>query len=126
MFSSLQQTESEYYTDEIVKGMIVFHYPPLRFLKYQKPPLLGHWGPFQMLSAGTDTSSGTMEWALSLLLNNPQVLKKAQQEIDAYGGQSRLINDSDLGMLPYLHAIINETVRICPVTPILVPVAHYC
>ncbi|XP_027157205.1 isoflavone 2'-hydroxylase-like [Coffea eugenioides] len=95
---SLQQTESEYYTDEIVKGMIV-----------------------QMLSAGTDTSSGTMEWALSLLLNNPQVLKKAQQEIDAYAGQSRLINDSDLGQLPYLRAIINETLRICPVAPILVP-----
>ncbi|XP_027155086.1 cytochrome P450 81D11-like [Coffea eugenioides] len=74
-----------------------------------------------MLSAGTDTSSGTMEWALSLLLNNPQVLKKAQQEIDAYAGQSRLINDSDLGQLPYLRAIINETLRICPVAPILVP-----
>ncbi|KAJ8425129.1 LOW QUALITY PROTEIN: hypothetical protein Cgig2_011095 [Carnegiea gigantea] len=32
--------------------------------------------------AGTDTSSLTMEWAMSLLLNHPQVLDKAKSEID--------------------------------------------
>ncbi|KAK8691967.1 hypothetical protein V6N13_075453 [Hibiscus sabdariffa] len=43
-----------------------------------------------LLLAGTDTTSTTMEWAMSLLLNHPQVLHKAQAEIYAVVGQNRL------------------------------------
>lgn len=46
--------------------------------------------------AGTDTSLATMEWALSLLLNNPQVLEKARAEIDKRVGHRRLIAESDM------------------------------
>lgn len=75
-----------------------------------------------MLSAGSDTSAGTMEWGLSLLLNNPQALAKAQREIDIQIGQSRLIEESDLANnLPYLHGIVNETLRMYPADPLLVP-----
>lgn len=74
-----------------------------------------------MLAAGTDTSSGTMEWALSLLLNNPESLAKSQTEIDNQIGQSRLIEESDLANLPYLRGIINETLRMYPSGPLLVP-----
>lgn len=52
-----------------------------------------------LLSAGTDTSAGTMEWALSLLLNNPQILKKAQNEIDKVVGHDRLIEESGANLL---------------------------
>jgi cytochrome P450 len=74
-----------------------------------------------MLSAGTDTSAGTMEWILSLLLNNPQTLVKAQDEIDNLVGQSRLIEESDIAKLPYLCGIINETLRMYPAPQLLVP-----
>lgn len=78
--------------------------------------------PQVMLSAGTDTTAATMEWALSLLLNNPEALKRAQTEIDTQtGGSSRLIQESDLPKLPYLHGIINETLRMYPAAPVLVP-----
>lgn len=63
----------------------------------------------------------TMEWALSLLLNHPEVLKKAQVEIDDQVGQDRLIDESDMAHLPYLRGIINETFRMYPPAPLMVP-----
>ena len=57
-----------------------------------------------------------MEWVLSLLLNNPKTLAKAREEIDIEVGQNRLIEESDLGKLPYVHGIIKETFRMYPVT----------
>ncbi|MCD9561053.1 hypothetical protein HAX54_019987 [Datura stramonium] len=96
---SLQDSEPDYYTDEVIKGMGVV-----------------------ILTGGTDTTASTMEWALSLLLNNPEALKKAQNEIDTHiGDSSRLLVDSDLSQLPYLHGIIKETLRMCPAGPFLVP-----
>ncbi|KAK4726197.1 hypothetical protein R3W88_031114 [Solanum pinnatisectum] len=70
---SLQDSEPDYYTDEVIRGM-------------------------------------------------GMALNKAQNEIDTHiGDSSRLLDDSDLFQLPYLHEIINETLRICPADPLLVP-----
>lgn len=72
-----------------------------------------------ILAGGTDTSISTMEWAMSLLLNNPSVLKKARVEIDNYVGQDRLVEESDMPNLPYLGCIIKETMRMFPAAPML-------
>lgn len=74
-----------------------------------------------LLQAGTDTSSNTVEWAITLLLNNPDVLKKASAEIDAHVGTERLVQESDMPNLPYLHCILNEVLRLYPGGPLLVP-----
>uniref|UniRef100_A0A0D9Y0W7 Cytochrome P450 n=1 Tax=Leersia perrieri TaxID=77586 RepID=A0A0D9Y0W7_9ORYZ len=74
-----------------------------------------------LLQAGTDTSASTIEWAMALLLNNPDVLKKATAEIDSIVGTSRLLQESDLAGLPYLRCIITETLRLYPLAPHLVP-----
>ncbi|XP_047312758.1 cytochrome P450 81Q32-like [Impatiens glandulifera] len=95
---ALQENQQDYYTDDIIKGLILV-----------------------MILAGTDTSSVTLEWALSLLVNNPEVLKKATAEIDAQVGQDRLVNEPDLAKLPYLHGVISETLRMFPPAPLLVP-----
>lgn len=58
---------------------------------------------------------------MSLLLNHPKVLKKVQAEIDNVVGHDRLINEADLAKLPYLHCIVNETMRMYPAGPLLVP-----
>ncbi|RVW81675.1 Isoflavone 2'-hydroxylase [Vitis vinifera] len=94
---SFQEKEAEYYTDEIIRGLMLV----------------------SSLRAGTDTTSATLEWAMSLLLNNPQVLKKAQMEMDNQLGTNHLIEESDLSQLPYLHCIIRETQRMYPAGPIV-------
>jgi len=70
--------------------------------------------------AGTDTSSITMEWALAELLRNPNVMEKAREEIDSVtGNSSRLIEESDVVNLPYMRAIVKETLRLHPTSPMI-------
>ncbi|KAK9699116.1 hypothetical protein RND81_08G153700 [Saponaria officinalis] len=97
---SLQRKDQDHvlYSDDIIKNLVLV-----------------------LLIAIIDTSSTTMEWALSLLLNNPRVLHKAQAEIDHNVGPDRLIDEPD--RLPYLNCIIKETLRMYPASPQLVP--HY-
>jgi len=68
-----------------------------------------------------ETTSVTLTWALSLLLNNPKALKKAQDEIDKHVGRKRLVEESDMKNLVYLDAIIKETLRLYPAVPLSVP-----
>ncbi|XP_071731467.1 cytochrome P450 CYP82D47-like [Rutidosis leptorrhynchoides] len=75
----------------------------------------------QLLVAGIDTTSVTLTWALSLLLNNPKALEIAQREIDEHVGKERLLEESDLKNLIYLNAIIKETMRLYPAGPLAVP-----
>ena len=74
-----------------------------------------------MFIAGTETTATTMEWVMSLLLNHPKVLQKVKAEIDSQVGCERLINDLDLAKLPYLRCVINETFRLYPTVPLLLP-----
>ncbi|KAK9200268.1 hypothetical protein WN944_015465 [Citrus x changshan-huyou] len=71
------------------------------------------------LTAGTDTSSMTVEWALAELINHPMVLQKAQQEIDLVVGRNRLVQESDVPHLPYIQTIIKESFRLHPPIPLL-------
>lgn len=58
---------------------------------------------------------------MSLLLNHPEVLEKVKNEIDQHVTPGRLLDDSDLSNLPYLHCIIKETLRLFPAAPLLLP-----
>ncbi|KAJ3682522.1 hypothetical protein LUZ60_015095 [Juncus effusus] len=70
---------------------------------------------------GTETSANTVEWAMALLLNHPDILNKATAEIDTRVGNNRLIQESDTTNLPYLNCILSETLRLFPAGPLLVP-----
>ncbi|XP_058071407.1 cytochrome P450 93A2-like [Magnolia sinica] len=73
-----------------------------------------------IFTAGTATTALGMEWTLAELINNPRVLKKAREEIDSVVGKHRLVQESDILNLPYMQAIVKETLRLHPTDPIII------
>ncbi|KAA3481907.1 cytochrome P450 81E8-like [Gossypium australe] len=89
----LQESEAEYYTDEIIKGIVQ-----------------------DMLLGGTNTVNGP-----SHLLHNLNTLQKSKSELDFHIRHGRLLDETDLPRLRYLQNIISETLRLNPAVPLLVP-----
>ncbi|KAI3874403.1 hypothetical protein MKW92_047458 [Papaver armeniacum] len=74
-----------------------------------------------LILAASDTTSVTLTWALSRVLTNPSVLKKAQDELDTKVGKERNVQGQDIDDLVYLQAIVKETLRLYPPGPLSVP-----
>ncbi|KAL4602574.1 hypothetical protein ACB092_10G062600 [Castanea dentata] len=74
-----------------------------------------------MMVGGTDTSSNTIEFAMAEIMNKPEVMRKTQQELEAVVGKDNIVEESHIHKLPYLHAVIKETLRLHAVVPLLVP-----
>ncbi|KAG2611320.1 hypothetical protein PVAP13_4KG121400 [Panicum virgatum] len=68
-----------------------------------------------------DNPSNAVEWALAEMVNSPETLKKAGEEIDGVVGRDRLVQESDIPRLNYLKACIREAFRLHPVVPFNVP-----
>ncbi|XP_026408386.1 7-ethoxycoumarin O-deethylase-like [Papaver somniferum] len=71
--------------------------------------------------AGTDTSATTLEWAMSEVIKNPEVMRKAQEELDEVVGKNSIVEESHMNQLPYLEAVVKETLRLHPPGPLLIP-----
>ncbi|PQQ04873.1 cytochrome P450 CYP736A12-like [Prunus yedoensis var. nudiflora] len=74
-----------------------------------------------MLVASMDTSSTTVDYALSELMRHPKAMKKLQKELEDVVGLERMVEESDLEKLDYLSMVVKETLRLHPVAPLLVP-----
>ncbi|CAK9206130.1 unnamed protein product [Sphagnum troendelagicum] len=74
-----------------------------------------------MLLAGTDTNSLTVEWGLAELLRNPIVMTNLQNELDTVIGKDRIVTETDLPNLPYLEAVTKEVLRLHPTVPLGIP-----
>ncbi|CAN8284266.1 unnamed protein product [Cochlearia groenlandica] len=48
------------------------------------------------------------------IINNPKILKKLREELDTVVGKTRLIQETDIPKLPYLQAVIKESLRLHP------------
>ncbi|KAF2291825.1 hypothetical protein GH714_035962 [Hevea brasiliensis] len=74
-----------------------------------------------LFTAGTDTSSSIIEWSLAEMIKNPNIMKRAHDEMDQVIGRNRRLEESDIPKLPYLQAICKETFRKHPSTPLNLP-----
>ncbi|XP_076898057.1 7-ethoxycoumarin O-deethylase-like [Bidens hawaiensis] len=74
-----------------------------------------------MFAAGTDTTSSTLEWAMTEVLCNPHTMTKAKNELEKVIGKGNIVKEDEVLRLPYLSCIIKETLRLHPPVPLLLP-----
>ncbi|GAB1201496.1 hypothetical protein APSETT445_000070 [Aspergillus pseudonomiae] len=70
--------------------------------------IVAKWSAQSLYGGGADTA----------MVLNPDVQKRAQEEIDRVVGTSRLPDMSDREGLPYIDAVVKEVLRWHPVTPL--------
>ncbi|KAJ5115063.1 hypothetical protein NUU61_000822 [Penicillium alfredii] len=75
------------------------------------------------LIAGHETTSGMLSFLFYYLLKNPNAYKKAQEEVDRVIGRRKIVVE-DMSKLPYITAVMRETLRLKPTAPIIALHAH--
>ncbi|GJZ86968.1 cytochrome P450 71A1-like protein [Tanacetum coccineum] len=61
------------------------------------------------------------KWAIAELIKHPEVIAKATEKLDQVIGQDRWVEEKDMPSLPYIKATLKESLRLHPVTPLLIP-----
>uniref|UniRef100_A0A669PWI5 Cytochrome P450 family 2 subfamily J member 2 n=1 Tax=Phasianus colchicus TaxID=9054 RepID=A0A669PWI5_PHACC len=76
---------------------------------------------FDLLFAGTETTSTTIRWALLYMAMYPEIQARVQAEIDAVIGQTRQPTLADRDNMSYTNAVIHEVQRKGNIIPFNVP-----
>lgn len=74
-----------------------------------------------VLIGGTDTVATVIVWTMTALMQNPDIREKVQAEIRQLVRKKGIVDEDDIQQLPYLKAVIKETLRFYPPAPLLVP-----
>nr|ASF57891.1 cinnamate 4-hydroxylase [Boehmeria nivea] len=71
--------------------------------------------------AAIETTLWSIEWGIAELVNHPEIQRKLRNELDTVLGPGVQITEPDMHKLPYLQAVIKETLRLRMAIPLLVP-----
>ncbi|XP_028763939.1 cytochrome P450 78A7-like [Neltuma alba] len=74
---------------------------------------------WEMIFRGTDTTALLTEWAMAELVLNGHVQARLREEVDEVVGDKDDVTDSDVAKMPYLQAVMKETLRVHPPGPLL-------
>ncbi|KAF5450590.1 hypothetical protein F2P56_030925 [Juglans regia] len=76
----------------------------------------------ELINAGGDTSTTMLQWVLAYLVKHPRVQSKLFAEIsEVVAKGAKEVEEDDLHKIPYLKAVVLETLRIHPPNTLLVP-----
>ncbi|KAF5333993.1 hypothetical protein D9758_017527 [Tetrapyrgos nigripes] len=68
-----------------------------------------------------EKTASTLGTFIHGLVKNPDAMRKGQIAVDERTGGARLADFSDFGSIPYVDALLRETLRWIPLTPLSVP-----
>ncbi|KAL5212027.1 hypothetical protein ABZP36_022874 [Zizania latifolia] len=71
--------------------------------------------------AGGDTIAFTVEWVMAELLHNPSEMAKVRAELKEVLGGKKIVDEADAANMPYLQAVLKESMRLHSVGPLLIP-----
>ncbi|KAB8112669.1 hypothetical protein EE612_051289 [Oryza sativa] len=74
---------------------------------------------WEMIFRGTDTTALVTEWCMAEVVRNPAVQARLRAEVDAAVGGDGCPSDGDVARMPYLQAVVKETLRAHPPGPLL-------
>uniref|UniRef100_I3QBP4 (S)-canadine synthase CYP719A21 n=1 Tax=Papaver somniferum TaxID=3469 RepID=C7A21_PAPSO len=96
----------------------------LHFLKSQLyPEEVIIFAIFEAYLLGVDSTSSTTAWALAFLIREPSVQEKLYQELKNFTANNNrtMLKVEDVNKLPYLQAVVKETMRMKPIAPLAIP-----
>ncbi|KAJ7121823.1 cytochrome P450 [Mycena crocata] len=79
------------------------------------------WLAATIFATGAETTNTVMAWFVLAMVHNPQVQRRAQEELDRVVGRDRMPTFADREHLPFIVAMVRETLRWKTVAPISVP-----
>ncbi|CAM8933791.1 unnamed protein product [Rhodiola kirilowii] len=73
-----------------------------------------------VFAGGIDTVFVVLEWTMAEFIRNPEILKKAQEQIrEIVGDQQKQISKDEIAKMTYLKAVIKESMRMHPPFPLI-------
>ncbi|XP_057799343.1 LOW QUALITY PROTEIN: sugiol synthase-like [Salvia miltiorrhiza] len=70
---------------------------------------------------GSETSTTEIEWIMEELVAHPDKMAKVKAELKSVMGDEKVVDESLMPRLPYLQAVVKESMRLHPPGPLLLP-----
>ncbi|KAL6643283.1 hypothetical protein ACP70R_021464 [Stipagrostis hirtigluma subsp. patula] len=74
----------------------------------------------EFLGNGSDSTAASVEWTMANLVKNPEMQQKLRHEVNTIAGDNdddAVVEEEDLSRMPYLRAVVLESLRRHPTVP---------